>query len=111
MSTPPRSRLRAVINVPVAEISREDLRLLARFLGVLGVVAVAMGVQMWARVEVRATAVALDGARSAVERAEIERDRLLLERTTLRAPSRLRVAASELALVTPVKVVEVRETP
>lgn len=110
-TTPPTSRIRAVISVPVAEISREDLGLLLRFLGVMGVVAIALAVQMWTRVEVRATAVALDGARAAVERAEIERDRLLLERTTLRAPNRLRVAAAELALATPAAVVEVRDTP
>ena len=105
--SPQASGIRAAVSAPVGEVSQADVRLLLRFGGVLLVFALAMAVQLWARMEVRRTAVALDAARSAVALAEIEQDRLLLERTTLRAPGRIRTAAEEMALAAPVAVVDI----
>jgi cell division protein FtsL len=109
LGTAPGARLRSTVADPVAILSSEDLRQLLRFGGLLLFVALAMGVQMWARMEVRRTAVELDRTRAAVERAEVERDRLLLERTTLRSPGRLQAAAGELKLAAPVAVVEAQD--
>lgn len=107
VTSPPVGGIRAAAHIPVGEVSQDDVRLLLRFGPMFLVVALAMAVQLWARMEVRQAAVALDAARSEVAQAEIERDRLLLERTTLRAPGRIRAAASEMALTAPVAIVDI----
>ena len=105
------ARLRAAVAAPIAEIDGADLRLLARFFGLFLVLALAMGTQLWARMEVRSTAVSLDATRAAVRTAQVERERLLLERTTLRSPGRLQAAADQLGLTAPVAVLDTPASP
>lgn len=99
------ARLRALAAAPVAEISVPDLLVLLRVGAVLLVVAVALGVQTWARTEVRARALELADARSRLGRAEVLHNRLVLERAIQLEPERLQVEADRLGLVPPVATV------
>lgn len=99
------ARLRALASAPVAQASLPDLLVLVRVGAVLVVIAVALGIQTWARMEVRARAVALADARADLARAEMLHDRLVLERSLQRQPGRLQASADSLGLLAPVSVV------
>jgi Tfp pilus assembly protein FimT len=105
------ARLRAIAAAPVAEVSLPDLLVLLRVGAVLVVVAVALGLQTWARMEVRARAVELADTRSELAAAEILHQRLVLERSLQRQPGRLQQEADGLGLVAPVAVVALAGTP
>lgn len=87
---------------PVTDARPADLWLLGRWLLAMSIVTVALGACLWTRMTVRQTALELDSARSAVARAEIDRERLLVERALLRDPGRLADSAAALSLVAPV---------
>jgi cell division protein FtsL len=77
--------------------------LILRFFTALVILVAALSVQLWSRLEVRNAAVRLDAARSALALAHSEQDRLQVEVTVLRAPSRLGAIAAEQGLVAPAR--------
>lgn len=88
-----------------------EVRTLLRVLGVLVFVTIAASIHLYTRTQVRETALLLDHARSELVRAQTQRDRLLVERTMLRAPGRLGALAVGLDLVAPEAVVAVAQPP
>jgi hypothetical protein len=100
---------RTVATASVVEATSTDFRLLFRWLGAMLLIAGALAACMWTRMAVRATALELDATRSALSRAEIQHERLLVERALLRDPGRLADTATALALVPPVASVNVNE--
>jgi len=101
--------VRPVVTAPVAEANAADFRLLLRWLGAMLLIASALAACMATRMAVRATALELDATRSALSRAEIQHERLLVERSLLRDPGRLVDTAAALALVPPAASVSVNE--
>jgi cell division protein FtsL len=97
------------VAVPTLTADPEEVRLLLRWLTVMLFVAAALGACVWTRMAVRQTALELDAARSALVRAEIERERLLVERSLLRDPGRLAGSAEALGLVAPAATLTVTE--
>ena len=85
----------------------QDISSAIRFLVVLFAIGAVGAVKLAITSQSQQTAVQLDHARSEVHRAEIRRERLLVERAMLRQPQRLQAAAVQLNLVPPVKIVEV----
>ncbi|MSQ01869.1 MAG: hypothetical protein EXR71_08245 [Myxococcales bacterium] len=84
-----------------------EVRSLLRVMGVMVFVAAAISVHLWTRTQVRETAVVLDRTRSELVRARTHHDRLLVERTMLRAPGRLGALAVAMDLEAPAAVVDV----
>lgn len=84
-----------------------DISLAIRFLCVVLAIGAVGAVKLAITSQMQQTAVALDRARSEVQRSEIRRERLLVERSMLRQPSRLQAAAVQLGLEAPVAVVDV----
>ncbi len=84
-----------------------EVRTLLRFMGVMVFVASAISIHLWTRTQVREKAVILDRTRSELVRARTHHDRLLVERTMLRAPGRLGALAVGLDLEAPAAVVDV----
>lgn len=97
-------RLRAAVVAP-AETADSDLMALFRAIVVILIVAGTVAFCVAVRMAVRHTALELDAARSELARAEILKDRLVVERALLREPGRLQAAADGLALVAPVETV------
>lgn len=91
------------------DADRGELRLLFNWVVAMLLIAVTLAFCVWTRMAVRATALELDAARSALARAEIQQERLLVERALLRDPGRLAETAAALALVPPVATVSVNE--
>ncbi len=90
----------------------QDLGAAIRFLVVLFAIGALGAVKLAVASEAQQTSLRLDHARSEVRRAEIQRERLLVERAMLRQPGRLQAAADQLGLVAPVAVVSMpAETP
>ncbi|MDP2312802.1 MAG: hypothetical protein Q8P41_07845 [Pseudomonadota bacterium] len=100
---------RVPAHAPAVEADPAELRLLARWLGAMLLIAGALAACVWTRMAVRATALELDSARSALASAEIQHERLLVERALLRDPGRLAEAAAALSLVPPAATVNVNE--
>ncbi len=98
------------VGLPGLSAAAPEVRTLLRVLGVLLFVTAAASVHLWTRTQVRETALELDQARSALVRAQTQRDRLAVERTMLRAPGRLGALAVGLDLVAPEAVVDVAAT-
>jgi hypothetical protein len=86
-----------------------DLRLLFRWIAAMLIVATALAACVWTRMAVRSTALELDAARGSLARAEIQQERLRVERSLLRAPDRLETSASALGLVPPAAIVTVSQ--
>lgn len=105
----PRIDTSHVAHGPSLEADPADLRLLFRWLTAMLFIAAALAACVWTRMAVRQTAVELDAARSALARAEIQHERLLVERSLLRDPGRLAETAAALTLVPPVAIVPVPE--
>lgn len=108
----PAAPSRAAVSAPVrASTARaataQDVGLAIRFLVVLFGIGSVGAVKLAITSQMQQTAVALDHARSEVQRAEIRRERLLMERAMLRQPGRLQAAAAQLGLEAPVAVVDV----
>ncbi len=91
------------------EADPAELRLLFRWLTAMLFIAAALAACVWTRMAVRQTALDLDAARSALVRAEIQHERLLVERSLLRDPGRLAESAGALGLAPPVATVSVTE--
>lgn len=106
MSTFSDSRARALPHTGAPARLAPEVRVLLRFVGVMLFVVAAVSVHLYTRLQVRETALRLDRARSALVRAQTHQDRLLVERTTLRAPSRLGAIAVAEELTAPVAVVD-----
>jgi len=100
-------RVRTLAAAPVAEVALPDFAQLLRVMSVTVVVAVAAAIMVWTRVEVRTSAAALSTLRSQLAAAQVEHDRLALERALLRQPGRLQADADRLGLVAPVAVMAV----
>jgi len=100
-------RVRTLAAAPVAEVALPDFAQLLRVMSVTVVVAVATAIMVWTRVEVRTSAAALSTLRSQLAAAQVEHDRLALERALLRQPGRLQADADRLGLVAPVAVMAV----
>ncbi len=94
---------------PALDADRGELLLLLRWVGAMLLIAVTLAACVWTRMAVRATALELDAARSALARAEIQHERLLVERALLRDPGRLAETAVALSLVPPVATIVVDE--
>ncbi|MFN7142992.1 MAG: hypothetical protein ACK4YP_04400 [Myxococcota bacterium] len=105
----PRIDTSRVAHGPSLEADPADLRLLFRWLTAMLFIAAALAACVWTRMAVRQTAVELDTARSALARAEIQHERLLVERSLLRDPGRLTETAGALGLVPPVAIVSLPE--
>ena len=73
-----------------------EVRLLFRWITAMLFVAAALAACVWTRMAVRQTALDLDAARSSLARAEIQQERLLVERSRLRDPGRLAENAAAL---------------
>ena len=84
-----------------------EVRTLFRLMGLMVFMASAISVYLWTRTQVRERAVLLDRTRSELVRARTHHDRLLVERTMLRAPGRLGALAVGLDLEAPAAVVDV----
>lgn len=93
--------------LPGFDAAAPEVRLLARLLGVMIFVAVALSVYVWSRMQERETALALDQARGQLVEAQTHHGRLLVERTMLRSPGRLGSLAASLDLSAPVSVHDV----
>ncbi len=106
MSTFSDTRSRALPHSGTVAASPPEVRLLLRFVGVMLFVVSAVSVHLYTRMQVQETALRLDRARSDLVRAQTHHDRLLVERTTLRAPSRLGAIAVSEDLTAPVAVVD-----
>jgi cell division protein FtsL len=78
-----------------------------RVLFATGVAIGAIGVAVWASMSVRRLAVDLDKARAELEVAQIDQQRLLVERALLRDPGRLGALAAGMRLESPQGVVDV----
>jgi hypothetical protein len=85
----------------------QDIGLAIRFLSVLVAIGTVGAIKLAITSQMQQTAVALDHARSEVQRSEIRRERLLMERSMLRQPGRLQAAAVQLGLEAPVAVIDV----
>lgn len=112
MSTPTTAsavETRAPVVVPATGADPAEVRLLFRWLTAMLFIAAALAVCVWTRMAVRQTALDLDAARSSLARAEIQRERLLVERSLLRDPGRLADSATALGLVAPVVTVDMNE--
>jgi cell division protein FtsL len=111
MNNPAETAAAVVTAVPaqVLQADAGDLRLLFRWLAAMLFIAAALAACVWTRMAVRHTALELDATRSAVTRAEIQHERLLVERSLLRDPGRLQSTAAALGLVAPVDTVTIRE--
>ncbi len=91
----------------VRAATSQDIGLAIRFLAVLFAIGAVGAVKLAITSQLQQTSVALDRARSEVQRSEIRRERLLMERSMLRQPGRLQAAAVQLGLEAPVAVVDV----
>jgi cell division protein FtsL len=98
------ARLREAVTPDVDVI---DAGPIVRVLFAAGVAIGAVGVAVWASMSVRQMAIRLDKARAELEVAQIEQQRLLVERALLRDPSRLGGLAAGMKLVSPEKVIDV----
>lgn len=96
-------------HAPTLEADAQELALLFRWIAAMLFIAVTLGACVWTRMAVRQTALELDAARSALVRAEIQRERLLVERSLLRDPGRLAESAAAIGLVAPAAIVAVPE--
>jgi hypothetical protein len=103
-------RLRSAVLAPV-RVASPEVHAVLRYLVVMLVCTGALGALVWTRMAMRRTALELDAARSALARAETQRERLLVERTLLREPGRLQAEADALGLVPPEKIVTVEANP
>ena len=114
MSTPTtasavETRAPVVVHAPATGADPAEVRLLFRWLTAMLFIAAALAACVWTRMAVRQTALDLDAARSSLARAEIQRERLLVERSLLRDPGRLADSATALGLVAPVVTVDMNE--
>ena len=80
-------------------------------MGVMLFVVSAVSVHLYTRMLVQETALRLDRARSELVRAQTHHDRLLVERTMLRAPARLGAIAVSQDLTSPASVVDLSVEP
>lgn len=108
----PAGATRATVSAPARAAgaraaTAQDVGLAIRFMVVLFGVGSMFAVKLAITSQMQQTAVALDHARSEVQRSEIRRERLLMERAMLRQPGRLQAAAAQLGLEAPVAVVDV----
>jgi cell division protein FtsL len=79
-----------------------------RFAFVFAVLVMLVGMTVWTSMTMRHRSVALSKARDRLEAAQIEHQRLLVERALLRDPGRLGTLAEGMGLVSPTAVVDMR---
>lgn len=108
-STTVEPRLQPPSHTPTLEADPAEVRLLLKWITAMLFIAAALAACVWTRMAVRQTALELDAARSALVRAEVQRERLLVERSLLRDPGRLAENAAAIGLVAPVATVAVTE--
>jgi hypothetical protein len=105
-STTAEPRLQSPSHAPALEADPAEVRLLLRWITAMLFIAAALAACVWTRMAVRQTALELDAARSALVRAEIQKERLLVERSLLRDPGRLAENATAIGLVAPAATVD-----
>ena len=91
--------------------SSSDIAAAIRFLVVLSIIGTVGAIKLAIASEAQQVSVQLDHARSEVDRSEIRRERLLMERAMLRQPGRLQAAARQLGLEAPIAVIDVPAAP
>jgi hypothetical protein len=100
-------RSRALPHEGSLSVVAPEVRVMLRFVGVMLFIVSAVSVHLYTRLQVQETALRLDSARSDLVRAQTHHDRLLVERTMLRAPARLGAIAVAQDLTAPVAVQDV----
>ncbi len=85
----------------------QDIGAAIRFLLVLSLIGSIGALKLAITSQTQQLSVQLDHARSEVERSEIRRERLLVERAMLRQPEHLQAVAAQLDLAAPVAVIDV----